>query len=90
MLINLSFLLTLLCWILKVPNILGRPFLATGRMLIDVQKAELSLIVHNDIVTFNVFNTIKSLDDIKECSVASKMESLISPELERIFEGSHL
>ncbi|KAL5564312.1 hypothetical protein UlMin_027476 [Ulmus minor] len=40
---------------LEVPIILGRPFLATGRTLIDVQKGELTMRVQDEQVTFNVF-----------------------------------
>ena len=43
----------------KIPIILGRPFLATGRTKIDVQKGELSMKVHDQKVTFNVFKEIK-------------------------------
>ena len=39
----------------NIPIILGRPFLATGRALIDVQKGELKLRVQKEDVTFNVF-----------------------------------
>ena len=42
----------------EIPIILGGPFLATGRALIDVQKGELILRVQEE-VTFNVFNAIK-------------------------------
>ena len=42
-------------------NILGRPFLALGRALIDVQKGEFRLRVQEEEVTFNVFNTTKLL-----------------------------
>ncbi|KAM6569265.1 hypothetical protein CsatB_017250 [Cannabis sativa] len=38
-----------------IPIILGRPFLATGRALIDVQKGELKLRVQDEEVDFNVF-----------------------------------
>ncbi|KAL8133741.1 hypothetical protein AgCh_008979 [Apium graveolens] len=37
----------------KIPIILGRPFLATERTLIDVQKGELTMRVQNQDVTFN-------------------------------------
>ncbi|XP_062106195.1 uncharacterized protein LOC133817634 [Humulus lupulus] len=47
----------------NIPIILGRPFLATGRALIDVQKGELKLRVQNEDVTFNVFATT----DIPTC-----------------------
>ncbi|XP_062104040.1 uncharacterized protein LOC133815189 [Humulus lupulus] len=40
----------------NIPIIFGRPFLATGRALIDVQKGELKLRVQNEEVTFNVFS----------------------------------
>ncbi|KAM6580981.1 hypothetical protein CsatA_004755 [Cannabis sativa] len=38
-----------------IPIILGRPFLATGRAVIDVQKGELKLRVQDEEVNFNVF-----------------------------------
>ena len=37
----------------QVPLLLGRPFLATGAALIDVQKGELTLRVGNEAVHFN-------------------------------------
>ena len=40
----------------EVPIILGRPFLATGQVLINIQKGELKLRVQDEEVTFNVFN----------------------------------
>ncbi|KAF7844833.1 DNA-directed DNA polymerase [Senna tora] len=45
---------------------LGRPFLATGRTLIDVQKGELTMRVQNEQVTFNVFKAMKHPDDVEE------------------------
>ncbi|XP_038904241.1 uncharacterized protein LOC120090585 [Benincasa hispida] len=39
----------------EVPIILGHPFLATGRALIDVQKGELTIKVDDQEVKFNVF-----------------------------------
>ncbi|XP_062112540.1 uncharacterized protein LOC133823710 [Humulus lupulus] len=47
----------------NIPIILGRPFLATGRALIDVQKGELKLRVQNEEVTFDVF----AATDIPTC-----------------------
>ncbi|XP_015947309.1 uncharacterized protein LOC107472283 [Arachis duranensis] len=38
------------------PIILGRPFLATARALIDVELGELILRIHDEQLTFNVFN----------------------------------
>ncbi|KAI3461414.1 hypothetical protein Pfo_018077 [Paulownia fortunei] len=50
-----------------IPIILGRPFLATGRALIDVQKGELILRVQDDQVSFNVFKEIKSPSGVANC-----------------------
>ena len=44
----------------EVPIILGRHFLATGNTLIDVQKGELTMIVNDQQITFNVLDVIKS------------------------------
>ena len=51
----------------EVPIILGRPFLATGRAMFDVQKSELRLRVQKEEVTFNVFNAIKHPHDTDSC-----------------------
>ncbi|XP_075479310.1 uncharacterized protein LOC142520193 [Primulina tabacum] len=64
----------------EIPLILDRPFLATGRALIDVEKGELVLRLNDEKVTFNVFRSMKylgssdcyridAIDDIVECSV---------------------
>ncbi|XP_062094051.1 uncharacterized protein LOC133800094 [Humulus lupulus] len=45
----------------NVPIILGRPFLATGQALIDVQKGELKLRVEGDEVVFSVFKAMTYL-----------------------------
>ena len=42
----------------NTPIILGRPFLATGRALIDVEKGELLLRVHDEHLAFHVFKTL--------------------------------
>ena len=46
----------------NVPIILGRPFLATGRALIDVQRGELKLRVQGEEETFKVFKATKHPD----------------------------
>ncbi|KAL0352193.1 UNVERIFIED_CONTAM: hypothetical protein Scaly_1608000 [Sesamum calycinum] len=43
----------------NMPLILGRPFLATSRALIDVQKGQLALRVNDEHVVFNVFRPLK-------------------------------
>ncbi|KAL0367437.1 UNVERIFIED_CONTAM: hypothetical protein Sradi_3633800 [Sesamum radiatum] len=45
----------------NMPLILGRPFLATSRALIDVQKGQLTLRVNDEHVVFSVFKPMKHL-----------------------------
>jgi hypothetical protein len=47
----------------EIPLILGRPFLATGRALIDVEMGELMLRFHNEQVVFNIFEAMKHRDE---------------------------
>ncbi|XP_038895977.1 uncharacterized protein LOC120084150 [Benincasa hispida] len=53
---------------MDVPIILGRPFLATGKVLIDVHKGELTMHVDNQEVKFNVLN-ILNFPDSEECQL---------------------
>ncbi|XP_062085645.1 uncharacterized protein LOC133791745 [Humulus lupulus] len=70
----------------EVPIILGRPFLATGRTLIDVQKGELTMRVQDEQATFNVFKDMRFPDEVEECSVVSVVDYLASKELENNFD----
>ncbi|XP_062093785.1 uncharacterized protein LOC133799807 [Humulus lupulus] len=74
----------------EVPIILGRPFLVTGRTLIDVQKGELTMRVQDEKVTFNVFKAMRFPDEVEECSVVSMVDSLASRELETSNVGDPL
>ncbi|XP_063947597.1 uncharacterized protein LOC135152057 [Daucus carota subsp. sativus] len=80
----------------KILIILGRPFLTTGRMLIDVQKGELTMRVQDQMVTFNVFNAIKLPSyeeecfkvDVVEAAAHSKIDNMLKTEiLERVLSG---
>ena len=46
----------------QVPLLLGRPFLATGAALIDVQKGELTLRVGGEAVHFNLNKSLEQPD----------------------------
>ncbi|XP_049406066.1 uncharacterized protein LOC125869653 [Solanum stenotomum] len=48
----------------EIPIILGRPFLATGRALVDVESGKLKFRVNNDEVTFNICKSMKQPSDI--------------------------
>ncbi|XP_061347743.1 uncharacterized protein LOC133293223 [Gastrolobium bilobum] len=63
-----------------IPIILGRPFLATGGTLFNVQKGELIMRVNDEDVKFNMMKAIKFHDDeedIEECSVVSTLKVVI-------------
>ena len=59
-----------------VPLILGRPFLATGRAIIDVHKGEVTFRVKGKEVTFNVHTGMKCLSDEKCCAINGVEQSL--------------
>ncbi|XP_039063503.1 uncharacterized protein LOC120208259 [Hibiscus syriacus] len=50
----------------NAPIIIGHPFLATGRILIDYDKGEVTKRVTDQSVTINVFNTLKHVDNFEE------------------------
>ncbi|XP_062085901.1 uncharacterized protein LOC133792008 [Humulus lupulus] len=66
---------------IEVPIILGRPFLATGRTLIDVEKGVLTMRAQDEQVMFKVFNPIRSPDKLGECLVIHVMESNMEEEI---------
>ena len=51
----------------NVSLIFGRPFLATGRTLIDVEEGELILRVQDEQVAFKVFKATPQPSNIEEC-----------------------
>ncbi|XP_022872663.1 uncharacterized protein LOC111391644 [Olea europaea var. sylvestris] len=62
----------------EIPIILGRPFLATSRALVDVQRGELWLRVQKEEVTFNVFDAIKYPDTSESCFSIRAIDSLVT------------
>ncbi|XP_024980884.1 uncharacterized protein LOC112517738 [Cynara cardunculus var. scolymus] len=59
-----------------IPIILGRPFLATGGTLIDVQKEKLTMRLQDQKVAFNIFNSLKYPDYLEECLGVTEIETL--------------
>ena len=54
----------------QVPLLLGRPFLATGAALIDMQKGVLTLTVGEEAVAFNLIKSMQNIDiDRENCNV---------------------
>ena len=62
----------------EIPIILGRPFFATGRAMIDVQRGELKLRVQEDEVKFNVFEAVRHPAEIDTCFMAEIVEAIVS------------
>ncbi|XP_059315798.1 uncharacterized protein LOC132066512 [Lycium ferocissimum] len=58
----------------KVPIILGRPFLATGRAFVDVERGGLKFRTNNEEITFHICKSMKQPTDM---SVVSVFEQLI-------------
>ena len=65
----------------QVPLLPGRPCLATGATLIDVQKSELTLRVGNKAVHFNLNRSLEHPDVDAESCMAIENNSLLSVEL---------
>ena len=65
----------------QIPLLLGRPFLATGAALIDVQKGELTLRVGEEAVHFDLNKGLEQLDVDAESCMAVENSSHISVEL---------
>ena len=62
----------------EIPIILGRPFLATGRAIIDVQRGELKLRVQEEEVKFNVFEAVRHPAESDTCFMAKIVEAIVS------------
>ena len=43
----------------EVPIILGRPFLATGRALVDMEKEQMKFRLNNEEATFNICRSMR-------------------------------
>ncbi|XP_017249843.1 uncharacterized protein LOC108220551 [Daucus carota subsp. sativus] len=74
----------------KIPIILGRPFLATAQTLIDVQKGELTMKVHDQMVTFNVFNAMKLPTDEESCFNVDAFDSSMLASSKRLLQTDAL
>ncbi|WMV18629.1 hypothetical protein MTR67_012014 [Solanum verrucosum] len=55
----------------EVPIILGRPFHATGRALVDMERGQMKFRLNKKEVTFNVCKSIKQESDFKSVLVVS-------------------
>ena len=65
----------------QIPLLLGRPFLATGAALIDVQKGEMTLRVGNEAMPFNINRSLEHPDIEADSCMAVGNNSLLIVEL---------
>ena len=65
----------------QVPLLLGRPFLAIGAPLIEVQKAELTLRVGDEILQFNINMSLEHPNVEADSCMAVRNNSLLNDEL---------
>ena len=62
----------------EITIILGRPFLAIGRAMIDVQRGELKLRVQEDEVKFNVFEAVRHPANSDTYFMVEIVEAIVS------------
>ena len=55
----------------EVPIILRRPFLATGRALVDMEKGQMKFRLNNEEATFNVCRTMRQSGELQLVSAIS-------------------
>jgi hypothetical protein len=72
----------------EVPIILGRPFLATGRTLNDMEGGALLLRVHEEKVTFKVLESWKNNNDNSSCMNVEVVDTSLAQELNKINHDS--
>ena len=65
----------------QVPLLLGRPFLATGAALIDVQKGELTLRVGDEVVQFNINRSLEHPTVETDSCMVVRNNSFLNDEL---------
>ena len=59
-----------------MPIILGRPFLATGRTLYDIEKGQKNFRLNNEEATFNICRSIRQSGEIQSISAISYNEKM--------------
>ncbi|XP_073279490.1 uncharacterized protein [Primulina huaijiensis] len=70
---------------MEMPLILGRPFLATGKALLDVQEGKLRLRVGEEEITFDVFNALKHTLHSDSCYRIDAFDALVSNYVQDVF-----
>ncbi|XP_070029121.1 uncharacterized protein [Nicotiana sylvestris] len=61
----------------EIPIILGRPFLATGRALIDCETGELKIKLNDEEVIFNVHQSMRRPSEYANCSLVEAVDVIL-------------
>ncbi|XP_075091659.1 uncharacterized protein LOC142171854 [Nicotiana tabacum] len=64
----------------EIPIILGRPFLATGRVLIDCETGELKMRLNNEEIIFNVQQSMRRPSEFANCSLVEAVDMILQEE----------
>ena len=59
-----------------VPIILGRPFLSTGRALVDMEKGQMTFQLNNEEATFNICRTMRQSGELQSVSAISHKKKM--------------
>ncbi|XP_070012208.1 uncharacterized protein [Nicotiana sylvestris] len=65
-----------------IPIILGRPFLATGRALIDCETGELKMRLNDEEITFNVQKSMRRPSEFANCSLIDVVDVIVETDYE--------
>ncbi|XP_070039866.1 uncharacterized protein [Nicotiana tomentosiformis] len=68
----------------EIPIILGRPFLATGRALIDCETGELKMRLNNEEIIFNIQQSMRKPSDFANCSLVEVVDVILQEEDETL------
>ncbi|XP_075097989.1 uncharacterized protein LOC142175302 [Nicotiana tabacum] len=74
----------------EIPIILGRPFLATGRALIDCETEERNMRLNNEEITFNVQKSMRRPSEFANCSLLDTMDVIMEEDDEALNAKDHL
>ncbi|XP_070011019.1 uncharacterized protein [Nicotiana sylvestris] len=61
----------------EIPIILGRPFLSTGRALIDCETGELKMRLNDEEITFNVQKSMRRQSEFANCSLIDAVDVIV-------------
>uniref|UniRef100_A0A1S4BLL6 Uncharacterized protein n=1 Tax=Nicotiana tabacum TaxID=4097 RepID=A0A1S4BLL6_TOBAC len=68
----------------EIPIILGRPFLATGRVLIHCETGELKMRLNNEEIIFNVQQSMRRPRKFANCSLVEAVDVILQEEDETL------